>query len=106
VNRVHSTNFCTDHLYLAAYLICCGHPILGTKRSDRRVGFLFAQTPEVASDAAGFMSGGSVEARQFSFEILKLKRLIPRLNTPDPSVEKMKKNENSPERYPARNDSV
>lgn len=106
MNRVHSTTFCTDHLYLAAYLICHGHPILGTKSDDRRVGFLFAQTPEVASDAAGFMSGGSVEARQFSFEILKLKRLIPRLNPPERLQEKMKKNENSPEHYPARNGSV
>lgn len=47
-----------------------------------------------------------IEARQFSFEILKLKRLIPRFNPPERSQEKMKKNENSPERYPARNDSV
>jgi hypothetical protein len=50
----------TDHLYLAAYLTCSGHPV------------------ELSAAVANFMSGGTVPARQLSFQVLKLKRLIPR----------------------------
>jgi hypothetical protein len=80
-SKVKTTNnptYCTDHLYLAAYLVCCGHPALGTRGDGRRVEFVFSQTPQLSADAARFMADGAVAARQFSFEILKLKRLIPR----------------------------
>ena len=68
----------TDHLYLAAFLICSGHRIIGKQSTGHRISFLFIQTPELSSDVAGFMSGAAVPARQFSFEILKLKRQLPR----------------------------
>jgi hypothetical protein len=70
--------YSTDHLYLAGYLLCCGHPLLGTHSDGNRVHFLFCGQPEVHSDAAHFMAGGTVVARQFAFSVLKLKHLLPR----------------------------
>lgn len=70
--------FQTDHLYLAAFLVCSGQEITGTSSIGSRVSFEFAQTPELSAEVANFMSGALVPARKFSFEVLKLKRLIPR----------------------------
>jgi hypothetical protein len=72
------STYLTDHLYLAAYLCCSGHNILGTSTAGSRVSFQFRQTQQLSADVASFMSDASVPARQFSFTILKLKRLIPR----------------------------
>ena len=69
----------TDHLYLAAFLLCRGLELLGTQTDGAgRVRFLFANSVEVHSAAANFLAGGAVEARQFSFTLLKLKKSIPR----------------------------
>jgi hypothetical protein len=70
--------YLTDHLYLAAYLTCSGHEIVGTSSAGGRVSFQFAQSPELSTHVANFMSGALIPARKFSFEVLKLKRLIPR----------------------------
>ena len=85
----------TDHLNLAAFLVCRGHSVLTTRNDDDRIQFVFSETPQLASDAASFMAGGSVAARQFSFEILKLKRLIPRTRAPWESVEKVQRYEDT-----------
>jgi hypothetical protein len=69
--------YLTDHLYLAAYLTCSGHEIIGTSSAGGRVSFEFTQTQQLSSAVASFMSGTLVPARKFSFEVLKLKRLIP-----------------------------
>jgi hypothetical protein len=82
-------NYHTDHLYLAAYLTCSGHPIIGTTWAGDRLSFVFCQTAELSADAANFMSGGSVPARRFAFELLELKRMLPR------SKQTMEKNENN-----------
>jgi hypothetical protein len=76
VNTVQAENpFSTDHLYLAAYLVCRGHSVASTKPTERgRISFLFSGTNEVRSAAADFMGGGQVEARQFAFTILRLKK--------------------------------
>lgn len=68
--------FASDHIYLVSFLVCSGHNIIGTSRSGTRVSFEFQKTPEVLADVARFMSGALVPARQFSFEILKLKRTL------------------------------
>ena len=69
----------TDHLYLAAFLLCRGLELLGTQTDGAgRVRFLFANSVEVHSAAANFLAGGAVEARQFSFTLLKLKKNIHR----------------------------
>jgi len=73
--------YLTDHLYLAAYLTCSGHEIIGTSSEGSRVSFEFAQTPELSAAVANFMSGALVPARKFTFEVLKVKRLIPRQTT-------------------------
>ena len=80
VNRMEgeTATFATDHIYLGAFLICCGHRIVGTSSVSNRTSFLFYQTPQLTSDVAAFMAGAAVPARQFSFEILKLKRQLPR----------------------------
>ncbi len=70
--------FATDHLYLAAFLVCSGQEIIGTSSAGGRVSFEFTQAPQLSIAVANFMSGALVPARQFSFELLKLKRLIPR----------------------------
>jgi hypothetical protein len=71
--------FETDHLYLAAYLICQRHELLSLMAGDGgRFHFAFSDSPEVRSSAGEYMAGGLVEARQFAFELLKLKRQIPR----------------------------
>jgi hypothetical protein len=47
----------------------------------------------LAKDAAKFLAGGHVAARQFSFEILKLKRLLSRASVLNQFVNRVKKNE-------------
>ncbi len=74
-----SGEYSTDHLYLAAFLICQGHPLAGTdQESSGRVRFLFENSQELRSDAANFLAGGQVDARQFSFTLLRLKKCFPR----------------------------
>jgi hypothetical protein len=92
VNNIEKT-YRTDHLYLAAYLVCRGQPVLTTQNNNSRIQFIFAETSQLTSDAASFMPGGTVEARQFSFEILKLKRRLPRTRAPRESVERVKQHE-------------
>jgi hypothetical protein len=70
--------FATDHLYLAAFLVCAGQEIVGTSSVGGRVSFEFTQTPQLSAAVANFMAGALVPARKFSFEVLKLKRLFPR----------------------------
>jgi len=68
--------YSSDHLYLTAFLTCTGHKIVGTRRHGHRVAFEFAETAELLADVARFMGGAAVPARQFSFEVLKLKRTL------------------------------
>jgi hypothetical protein len=68
--------FASDHLYLVGFLVCSGHSISGTSHNGSRVAFEFPKTPELLADVARFMSGALVPARQFSFELLKLKRML------------------------------
>jgi hypothetical protein len=68
--------FASDHIYLVSFLVCSGHIIIGTSSKGTRVSFEFKKTPDLLADVARFMSGAMVPARQFSFEILKLKRTI------------------------------
>lgn len=71
--------FQTDHLYLAAFLVCQGHELVSLMANEGgRFHFAFSDSPEVRSSAGDYMAGGLVEARQFAFELLKLKRQIPR----------------------------
>jgi hypothetical protein len=76
------TYFATDHLYLAAFLVCFGHRVLGTEPQGARIAFLFDNTSHLSSNVARFMAGEAVPARRFAFEILKLKRMIPRVSAP------------------------
>lgn len=69
-------HFASDHIYLVSFLVCSGHSIVSTSRNGTRISFEFQKTPELLADVARFMSGAPVNARQFSFEILKLKRTI------------------------------
>jgi hypothetical protein len=78
--------FSSDHLYVVAFLLCFGHQITSISRCGTRVAFHFTETTELTSDLARFMSGGSVPARQYAFEVLKLKRMIHENN----KVEKSK----------------
>jgi hypothetical protein len=72
-------NFQTDHIYLAAFLISHGHDLVEVVGGEGgRLRFGFEDSSCVRSCAGDFMSGGLVEARKFSFELLKLKKLIPR----------------------------
>jgi hypothetical protein len=68
--------YASDHLYLVAFLTCTGHNIVRTRRHGHRVAFEFAETPELLADVARFMGGAAIPARQFSFEVLKLKRTL------------------------------
>ena len=68
--------FASDHIYLIAFLLCSGHPMLRTSRAGSRVSFEFAKTPALLTDVGRFMGDGVVPARKFSFELLKLKRLL------------------------------
>ena len=83
--------FASEHLYLVAFLICAGHELANLIRKGRRVSFEFAQTPELLTDVAGFMSGALIPARQFSFQLLKLKRM---LNGGQSDTDTLNKNEN------------
>jgi hypothetical protein len=92
VEKNSTSIFSSQHLYLVAFLVCAGHGIADIVRNGRRVSFEFAQTPELLTDVAGFMSGASVPARQFSFELLKLKRM---LNGGQNQMDTLNKNENT-----------
>ncbi|MFZ0634439.1 MAG: DUF5659 domain-containing protein [Candidatus Acidiferrales bacterium] len=76
-----SSKYLTDHLYLAAFLICAGHSIIGTSRDGSRVCFVFRQTPDLSVAVASFMAGAAIPARPYAFEVLKLKKLIPRVES-------------------------
>lgn len=78
VNTLIKPTYLTDHLYLAAFLTCSSHCVVGTTRTGTRVSFIFHETPELLAAVASFMSGAAIPARQFAFEVLKLKRLLPR----------------------------
>jgi len=69
-------SFASDHLYLVCFLLCRGHEITGAERVGRRVHFQFRQSTDLSADVAGFMAGAAVPARQFCFELLKLKRTL------------------------------
>jgi Domain of unknown function (DUF5659) len=72
-------SFATDHLYLAAFLVCRGHSLVGTEPNrNGRINFIFRSSTEVRSAAGEFLSGGQVEARQFAFCVLQLKRELSR----------------------------
>jgi Domain of unknown function (DUF5659) len=69
----------TDHLYLACFLMCRGLELVGTKTdASGRVHFFFPESAELHSATAAFLADGQVEARKFSFTLLKLKKYIPR----------------------------
>ena len=68
--------FSSDHIYLCAYLTCSGHNIIGSSRENGRIAFEFSKTQCLLSDVARFMSGAEIPARQFSFELLKIKRML------------------------------
>ena len=71
--------FRTDHLYVAAFLVCHGHPLVSCQGSESgRVNFLFVDSSETRSRVADFMAGGQVNARQFAFTLLRLKKCFPR----------------------------
>jgi hypothetical protein len=70
------STYASDHIYLVCFLLCQGHEITGTVRYGRRVSFQFRNSPELSSDVAGFMAGAVVPARQFCFELLKLKSTL------------------------------
>jgi hypothetical protein len=69
-------NFSTDHIYLCAFLVCGGHRIVAASHDGKRVSFEFLDTPQLNADVSGFMAGAVVPARRFSFEVLRLKRII------------------------------
>jgi len=92
VEQNSTSTFSSQHLYLVAFLVCAGHGITDAVRNGRRVSFEFAQTPELLTDVAGFMSGALIPARQFSFELLKLKRM---LNGGQTQMDTLNKNENT-----------
>ena len=68
--------YSTDHLYVAAFLVCSGHDVVGTRMQGSRVSFVFQQSPELLAVVASFLAGGVIPARHFSFEPLKLKRML------------------------------
>ena len=92
VGKNSTSIFSSQHLYLVAFLVCVGHGITKIVRNERRVSFEFRQTNELLTDVAGFMSGASVPARQFSFELLKLKRM---LNGGQTQMDTLTNNENT-----------
>ncbi len=92
VEKNSSPTFSSQHLYLVAFLVCAGHGVTNIVRNGRRVSFEFAQTTELPTDVAGFMSGALIPARQFSFELLKLKRM---LNGGQSQMDTLKNNENT-----------
>ena len=68
--------YSTDHIYVAAYLVCRGHEVVGTRGNGSRVSFIFNQSPQLSAAVASFLADGVIPARHFSFELLKLKRMI------------------------------
>ena len=76
VKKMEEKIFASDHIYLTAFLKCCGHPIIGSSRNGARISFEFHKTPELLGDVGRFMSDAAIPARPFSFEVLKLKRTI------------------------------
>lgn len=76
MSRADIPIFTSDHLYVTAFLICSGHRLIGVSRHGARALFQFERTAALCNDVARFMAGAAVPARQFSFELLKLKRTL------------------------------
>jgi hypothetical protein len=74
--KQQNPTYSTDHIYLCAFLVCVGHRIVAASHDGRRVSFEFSDTPQLNADVSGFMAGAVVPARRFSFEVLRLKRMI------------------------------
>jgi hypothetical protein len=71
--------YASDHLYMSTFLVCRGHRLVGSRGdSSGRTQFLFIDSTELRSAIAEFMAGGTVEARNFSFTLLKLKKYFPK----------------------------
>jgi hypothetical protein len=68
--------FSCDHIYLVGFLVCSGNKIIGTSQASGRIAFVFQKTPVLLADVARFMAGASIPARRFSFELLRLKRML------------------------------
>jgi hypothetical protein len=64
---VDTTVYSTDRLYVAAFVVCSGHDVVGTRMQ---------QSPELLAAVASFLADGMIPARHFSFELLKLKRML------------------------------
>jgi hypothetical protein len=76
MNCKEQPTFSSNHLYLVAFLLCSGQRLHRAERARGRTVFEFRKTPELLAAVADFMSGASIPARKFSFEILKLKRVV------------------------------
>jgi len=73
-----NTLFETDHLYLAAFLVCHGHQLVRFQPgATGRVDFQFTDSGATRSCVADFMAGGQVNARQFAFTLRRLKKSFP-----------------------------
>jgi hypothetical protein len=75
-DTTENSHYASDHLYLVGFLVCSGNRLVGTSSNGRRLSFVFEKTPTLLADVARFMGGASIPARQFSFEVLRLKRMI------------------------------
>ena len=85
-----TNGYSTDHIYVAAYLVCRGHEVVGTRSNGSRLSFTFNNSAQLSSDVASFLAGGLIPARHFSFELLKLKRMLHG----GQYVKRLEKNEN------------
>jgi hypothetical protein len=80
MGKVKNPSYGSSHLYLSAFLCCQGHELIGTELdATGRILFLFLDTDALRSSVAEFMRGGLVDARQFAFMLLRLKKCFPRL---------------------------
>jgi hypothetical protein len=68
--------YVTDHIYVTAFLICSGHDVVDTRSEGTRVSFVFHNSAQLSADVASFLADGVIPARHFTFQLLKLKRML------------------------------
>jgi len=59
---INPETFCTQNLYQAAYCLCRGFKILGTKRDGNKVSIIF-EGAGIEGKALDFYNGDKVEAK-------------------------------------------
>lgn len=68
--------FATTNLWLAGFLLCRGHEILGTEDKKTMLRLVFENSPVSSGDIGDYGADGKVPARAFSKKMIGLREIL------------------------------